>query len=72
MRASAAGPPGLVLSYARLAPRGCADAVGRLQMAVQAVAGEERALSATALPVQEVEWHLTSADWPAAPGDFYD
>jgi GntR family transcriptional regulator/MocR family aminotransferase len=72
MRVRAAGPPGLVLSYARLAPRRCADVVGRLELAVQAVTGEKRALSATALPVREVEWHLTSADWPAAPSDFYD
>ena len=64
--AAPAGPPGLVLSYARLAPRRCADVVG-LELAVQAVTGEKRALSATALPVREVEWHLTSADCAGGP-----
>jgi GntR family transcriptional regulator / MocR family aminotransferase len=71
MRISTAGPPGLVLSYARLTPRHCADAVQRLELALQAVMTEERTLAAAAIPAQEQEWHLTSADWPAAPDDFY-
>jgi hypothetical protein len=32
---------------------------------------EERSLSATAIATEERQWHLTSADWPAAPEDFY-
>jgi GntR family transcriptional regulator / MocR family aminotransferase len=71
MRISMPGPPGLVLSYARLAPQRCADAVGRLELTVGAVMAEKPSLSATAIPADEHEWHLTSADWPAAPDDFY-
>ena len=37
MRISGAGPPGLVLSFARLAPRHSPEAVTRLELAVQAV-----------------------------------
>jgi GntR family transcriptional regulator/MocR family aminotransferase len=71
MRISAAGPPGLVLSYARLTPRHSPEAVTRLDLAVQAVLAEDRSLSATAIPADDRQWHLTSADWPAAPEDFY-
>jgi hypothetical protein len=67
MRISAAGPPGLVLSYARLTPRHSPEAVTRLQLAVQAVLAEDRSLSATAIPADDQQWHLTSADWPAGP-----
>lgn len=71
MRVSAEGPPGLVLSYARLAPRHCSAAVARLDRAVQAVLTENRSLTATAITADDGQWHLTSADWPAAPEDFY-
>jgi GntR family transcriptional regulator/MocR family aminotransferase len=71
MRISSAGAPGLVLSYARLTPRHCAEAAARLELAVQAVLAEDHSLSATAIPAGEQEWHLTSTDWPAAPEDFY-
>ena len=71
MRISAAGPPGLVLSYARLAPRHSPEAVTRLELAVHAVLTEDRCLSATAIPADNEQWHLTSAGWPAAPEDFY-
>jgi GntR family transcriptional regulator/MocR family aminotransferase len=71
MRIMPAGPPGLVLSYARLSPRNCAEAVTRLELAVQAVLAEDHSLSATAIPADEHGWHLTSTDWPAAPEDFY-
>ena len=71
MRIGAAGAPGLVLSYARLAPRHSPEAVTRLELAVQAVLAEDRCLSATAIPADHQQWHLTSADWPAAPEDFY-
>jgi DNA-binding transcriptional MocR family regulator len=71
MRISTSGPPGLVLSYARLSPRRCADAVARLELVMQAVMAEDRSLSATAIAAEERQWHLTSADWPAAPEDFY-
>ena len=72
MRVSNPGPPGLVLSYARLPPQRCADAVGRLERAVRAVMAEEPSLAATAIPAREQQWNLVSADWPAAPDDFYD
>lgn len=71
MRISTAGPPGLVLSYARLSPRHSAEATARLELAVRAVMAEQRSLAATAIPAEERPWHLTSADWPAAPEDFY-
>ena len=71
MRISAAGPPGLVLSYARLAPRHSPEAVSRLDLALQVVLAEDRCLSATAIPADDQQWHLTSAGWPAAPEDFY-
>jgi GntR family transcriptional regulator/MocR family aminotransferase len=71
MRISPAGPPGLVLSYARLAPRRCAEAIARLERAVQAVTTESRSLSAAAIPADDRHWRLTSTDWPAAPEDFY-
>jgi GntR family transcriptional regulator/MocR family aminotransferase len=71
MRISTAGPPGLVLSYARLSPRHCGEAIARLELAVQAVMAEDRSLSATAIATEERQWHLVSADWPAAPEDFY-
>ncbi len=71
MRSRSAGPPGLVLSYARLTPRHCAEAVARLALAVHAVMAEDRSLSARTIPTDEQQWHLTSADWPAAPEDFY-
>ncbi len=71
MRISTAGPPGLVLSYARLSPRHCPEAITRLELAVQAVIAEDRSLTATAIPADDQPWHLTSADWPAAPEDFY-
>ena len=71
MRISAAGPPGLVLSYARLAPRHSPEAVSRLDLALQAVLAEDRCLSATAISADDQQWHLTSAGWPAAPEDFY-
>jgi GntR family transcriptional regulator / MocR family aminotransferase len=72
MRVAAPGPPGLVLSYARLPLQRCADAVGRLEQAVRAVTAEESSLAAAAIPAQGQQWHLASADWPAAPDDFYD
>jgi GntR family transcriptional regulator/MocR family aminotransferase len=72
MRVRSTGPSGLVLSYARLAPRQCAEAVTRLKFAVQAVMTENRSLSATAIHVDEQQFHVASADWPAAPEDFYD
>jgi hypothetical protein len=72
MRVTSAGPPGLVLSYARLAPRHCTEAVTRLKQAVNAVLAEERSLTAAAIPADSDQpWHLTSADWPAATEDFY-
>ena len=71
MRAATPGPPGLVLSYARLPPQRSADAISRLERAAGAVMAEEPSLAATAIPSAEDQWHLTSADWPAAPGDFY-
>jgi len=71
MRISATGPAGLVLSFARLTPRHGPDAVGRLERAVRAVLAEDRCLSATAIPAEDQHWHLASADWPAAPEDFY-
>ena len=72
MRIGAAGPPGLMLSYARLAPRYSPDAATRLELAVQAVLAEDRSLSATAIPADNQRWHLTSTEWPAAPEDFYE
>jgi GntR family transcriptional regulator/MocR family aminotransferase len=71
MRVATPGPPGLVLSYARLPPQRCADATSRLDRAVRAVTAEEPSLSATAIPAGEHQWHLASADWPAAPDDFF-
>lgn len=72
MRISPAGPPGLVLSYARLAPRHCTEAIARLNRAVQAVLTEDPSLEATAIPAESNQpWRLTSADWPAATEDFY-
>jgi GntR family transcriptional regulator / MocR family aminotransferase len=70
MRISEAGPPGLVLSYARLPPQRCAEAIARLERAVQAVMSEDRSLAAAAIPADDRQWHLASADWPAAPEDF--
>lgn len=72
MRVAAPGPPGLVLSYARLPPQRCADAAGRLERAVLAVMAEEPSLAGAAIPAGEQQWHLTSAGWPAAPDDFYE
>lgn len=71
MRIATPGPPGLVLSYARLAPQRCPDAAARLDLAIQAVTAEERSLSTIAFLPEEQQWHLASADWPAAPDDFY-
>jgi hypothetical protein len=71
MRISAAGPPGLVLSYARLAPRHCPEVITRLELAVQAVLAEDGSLSATAISADDQQWHLTSTEWPASPEDFY-
>jgi GntR family transcriptional regulator / MocR family aminotransferase len=72
MRVASAGPPGLVLSYARLAPRHCADAVARLQSAVQTVLAEGQSLAGAAIPAGPAgPWRLTSTDWPAATEDFY-
>ena len=72
MRIRPAGPPGLVLSYARLPPRHCTEAVARLKLAVEAVLAENRSLTAAAIPSDSDEpWRLTSADWPAATEDFY-
>ncbi len=72
MRIRSAGPPGLVLLYARLAPRHCAEAVGRLKRAVETVLAENRSLAAAAVPgVSDEPWRLTSTDWPAAIEDFY-
>jgi hypothetical protein len=71
MRIRPAGPPGLVLSYARLTPQRCAEASTRLDTAVRAVLAEKHTLSATALPAGEQQWHLSSAGWPVAPEDFY-
>ena len=72
MRVASTGPPGLVLSYARLAPRHCTEAVTRLKRAVDAVLAEGRSLTAAAISGDSNEpWHLTSADWPAATEYFY-
>jgi GntR family transcriptional regulator / MocR family aminotransferase len=72
MRVTSAGPPGLVLSYARLATRHCADAVTRLQSAVKAVLAEGQSLTAVTIPASPAgPWRLTSSDWPAATEDFY-
>lgn len=72
MRFRQPGPPGLVLSYARLAPQNCAEAVARLHQAVTAVQSEDRSLAATVVPTPGGPgWQLTSANWPAAPDDFY-
>jgi hypothetical protein len=73
MRVRSAGPPGLVLSYARLAPRHGTEAVARLKQAVQAILAEDRCLMAAAIPAAGGEpWHVASAEWPAAAEDFYD
>ena len=72
MRIRSAGPPGLVLSYARLAPRRCTEAVARLKLAVQAVLAEDRSLTAAAIRAAGDEsWRVASAEWPAAIEDFY-
>jgi GntR family transcriptional regulator/MocR family aminotransferase len=71
MRIRSAGPPGLVLSYARLAPRHCGDAAARLQLAVKSVLAEERSLAAAIPAGPAGPWRLTSSDWPAATEDFY-
>jgi GntR family transcriptional regulator/MocR family aminotransferase len=72
MRVRPVGPPGLVLSYARLPARHCTEAVARLNLAVQAVLAEERSLTAAAIPAAGDEpWRVTSAGWPAATEDFY-
>lgn len=60
-----------MLAYARLSPRHCAEAVTRLELAVRAVLAEERSLAAAAIAPEERQWHLTPADWPATPDDFY-
>ena len=72
MRVTSPGPPGLVLSYARIAPRHCDEAVARLQAAVKAVLAEDQSLTAAAIPaVADEPWRLTSSDWPATTEDFY-
>lgn len=71
MRASPGGPPGLVLSYARLPARNCAGAVTRLNQAVRAVLAEAPAATAAVPVVSARPWRLTSADWPATTEDFY-
>ena len=72
MRIRPASPPGLVLSFARLAPRHCTEAVSRLKAAVQAVLAEDRSLTAAAIPAAGDEpWRVASAEWPAATEDFY-
>jgi GntR family transcriptional regulator/MocR family aminotransferase len=72
MRAGPPGPPGLVLSYARLSPRHCAEAVDRLKRAVAAVQAENSYLTAAALrPENARPWRLTSTAWPAPADDFY-
>ena len=72
MRVASAGPPGLVLSYARIAPRHCDEAAARLHAAVKAVLAEDQSLTAAAIPAAADEpWRLTSSDWPATTEDFY-
>jgi GntR family transcriptional regulator / MocR family aminotransferase len=72
MRAVPSGPPALILSYARLPARHCAEAVARLNRAVQAVLTEDRSLAAASIVAGRAgTWRLTSADWPAAVEDFY-
>lgn len=72
MRVKPVGPPGLVLSYARLPARHCTEAVARLKRAVTAVLAEDRSLTAAAIPAASGEsWRLASAEWPAAIEDFY-
>jgi hypothetical protein len=62
-----------VLSYARLAPRHCTEAVARLKQAAQTVLAEDRCELAAAIPAAGGEpWHVASAEWPAATEDFYD
>lgn len=71
MRAVSAGPPGLVLSYARLPARHCAEAVARLDRAVRAVLAEAPAATASVPVAGAGPWRLTSTDWPATTEDFY-
>jgi len=72
MRVASAGPPGLVLSYARIAPRHCDEAAARLHAAVKAVLAEDQSLTAAAIPSAADEpWRLTSSDWSATTEDFY-
>jgi GntR family transcriptional regulator/MocR family aminotransferase len=71
MRLQPGGPPGLVLSYARLAPQRCPEAIDRLKQAVQAVLDEDRLLTGVPIQAAADDWHLASADWPTAQEDFY-
>lgn len=61
-----------MLSYARLPPQHCADAISHMERAVRAVTAEEPSRSSPAIRAEEQRWHL---DWPtgrlAAPDDFY-
>ena len=60
-----------MLSYARLPAQHSPEAASRLELVIQAVAAEDTSLAATAIPADDEHWHLTSADWPTAPEDFY-
>lgn len=71
MRVSSAGPHGLVLSYARLTPRQCAQAVAQLSEAVNFVRAGEQAVAAV-LAGGPALWRLISTNWPAVISDFYD
>lgn len=73
MRVSSAGPHGLVLSYARLTPRQCAQAVAQLSAAVSAVRAYEQTVATVAVVAGgPTPWRLTSTNWPAVTSDFYD
>jgi hypothetical protein len=41
------------------------------RIAGAAVLGGSCCLSATVIPADDQQWHLTSAGWPAAPEDYY-
>lgn len=71
MRVSSGGPHGLVLSYARLALRQCAQAVAQLTEAVSLVRADKPSVAAV-LAGKPALWRLTSTNWPAVISDFYD
>jgi GntR family transcriptional regulator / MocR family aminotransferase len=71
MRVSSVGPHGLVLSYARLTPGKCAQAVAQLNEAVSLVRAAGQTVAAV-LAGGPTPWRLTSTNWPAVISDFYD